>query len=56
MEAVRVSVFFKQKLMVLMIDVSMACTLSKSSHTESVRPSVCWVSGLRPVLFRFRYL
>lgn len=39
MEAVRVSVFFKQKLMVLMIDVSMACTLSKSSHTESVRPS-----------------
>lgn len=31
MEAVRVSLFFKQKLMVMMLDMSMACTVSKSS-------------------------
>lgn len=28
-EVVRVSLFFKQKLTVMMIDVSMACTVSK---------------------------
>lgn len=29
MEVIRISLFLKQKLMVMMIDVSMACTVSK---------------------------
>lgn len=44
LEVVRVSLFFKQKLMVVMIDVSMACTVSKFSHTNTPEQvSVGWV-------------
>lgn len=34
-EVVQASLFFKQKLTVMMIDVSMACTVSKFSHTNT---------------------
>lgn len=33
-EVIRVSLFFKQKLMVLMVDMTMACTVSKWSNVR----------------------
>lgn len=39
MEVLRVSLVYQQQLMVLMIDLSMACTVSKWSNTRS--PGLC---------------
>ena len=43
MEVIRISLFLKQKLMVVMIDVSMACTVSKfyTDIPEQEAVSVC---------------
>lgn len=40
-EVIRVSLFFKKKLMVLMIDMSMACTVSKFSNMRRPLCGLC---------------
>lgn len=53
MEVVRVSLFFKQKLMMVMIDVSMACAVSKFSHTDTPEQDtgLCLNTVLTVILF-----
>lgn len=47
-EVIRVSLFFRQKLMVLMLDMSMACTVSKFSNTSN--PDVVCVNTANRLL------
>lgn len=59
MEVIRISLFLKQKLMVMMIDVSMACTVSKF-YTDTPEQEAVSVSEWCGVWFcwsypRFRY-